>query len=344
MRSPPAPVAWGIVRVPTAGPRAFNRLALTTMVGLGLLIVSGGLVRLTGSGLGCPDWPSCARTSFVGALSFHKDIEFGNRLLSTAISVLVVVTLAAAFRLRPFRRDLVVPAMRLAAAIVVQIVIGGLVVLYHLWPPLVMFHFLVSEAMVAVAVFLYARSRLPEGGSLIPTVSTRFLALSRLLVAVTVVVIAIGTAVSGAGPHGGSRGVRRLPISFRGITELHATLAAFLAGLVLATLFATSIGDVPPTVIRRGQALLAAVIVQAGIGYTQYFLKVPAGLVALHLAGATTVLGAVLWFHLGLFTHRIDPAADGEAGLAGRATSRAARSGPPVIAHSARPTEAQSLM
>ena len=273
------------------------------MVGLGLLIVSGGAVRLSGSGLGCPDWPSCARTSFVGPLSFHKDIEFGNRVLSTVISILIVVTVIAAFRVRPYRRDLVTLALVVVGGIVAQIVVGGLVVLYHLWPPLVMFHFLLSEALVIIGVVLFWRSRRPAGTS-VAIVSPKFVMLARVLVVVAELVVAVGTAVSGAGPHGGSQNVKRLPISFRGVTEIHATLAAFLVGLVFATVFASWIGDAPVEVTRRAQLLLGTVVVQALIGYTQYFLKVPAALVVLHLAGATCVLMAAVAFYLGLFARK----------------------------------------
>jgi cytochrome c oxidase assembly protein subunit 15 len=288
------------VEAPTVGLTTFRRLAAASAAGLGLLVVSGGLVRLTGSGLGCPDWPSCARTTFVGPLSFHKDVEFGNRIVSALVTVVVLATFLALVRLRPRRRDLIVPASILAAGMVVEVVVGGLVVIYHLWPPLVMVHFLVSEGLVVAAAVLFIRSSGPPGRA-VPVVSDRFLALSRLVVTVTAVVLAVGTAVTGSGPDGGSRGVARLPLPYRGTTEFHATLVAFLIGLIAATVFATWIAGAPAGVVRRAEVLLVASAAQAAVGYAQFFLRVPPGLVDLHLAGATVVLVAAVSFHLGLF-------------------------------------------
>ena len=274
------------------------------MLGLGLSIVSGGAVRLTGSGLGCPDWPNCQQYSFAAPLRGHQGIEFGNRLLTVLVTVIVLATVVAAFRVLPKRADLIKPALGLVAGIVAQIVIGGLVVIYHLWPPLVMLHFLLSESLVALGVVLYNRARY-EPGAPVAMVGPRFVMLSRLLVGATATLIAIGTSVSGAGPNSGDTSsgeiAKRLPITFRSITELHSTVAALLVGLVIATLFATWIANAPQSVTKAAMALLGALVIQAIIGYAQYFLKVPAGLVIAHLAGATIVWLAVIWFHLGLF-------------------------------------------
>lgn len=281
-------------------PLAFRRLALVALVALGLIVVTGGAVRLTGSGLGCPDWPTCARDSYVAAFSFHPMVEFVNRVITAAVSLLVVLTVVGALARTPRRADLVWLSAGLVAGVVAQIVLGGLTVLFKLAPPLVMAHFLVSMAVAANAVVLYHRSRSP-GGPAQAVVARPLVALGRLVAVTTAVVLVAGTSVTGSGPHSGNAGARRLGLRFSGVAEAHATAALFLIGLTLATLVAVHQAGVPAGVQRRARLLLEVMVAQAGLGYLQYFLRVPAGLVELHLAGATILWMAVIWFNLGLF-------------------------------------------
>ncbi len=290
-------------KLPTISEKMYRRLALWNLIGLGLLIVSGGAVRLTASGLGCPQWPSCGQSNFVGELSTHKEIEFGNRILSTVVSIFIALTVIAAFRLAPKRDDLKRGALAVLAGILLQIIMGGLVVKYHLWPPLVMLHFLLSELLVGVGMYLHWRIDNPLGFSN-PMVGRKFIVLVRGLIISTGILMLLGTATSGAGPHGGSRGSKRLPVSFRGISEAHATFAAYLIGLIVATLFACWIGNVALPVIKRAKLLLGMALLQAAIGYSQYFLKDPASIVIFHLAGATLLLIFVLNLYFGLFSNR----------------------------------------
>ncbi|MGH9102704.1 MAG: COX15/CtaA family protein, partial [Acidimicrobiales bacterium] len=165
MRSLQAPrigVAYGIWERLTrlrdlwpVSPVLFRRLALLTAFLMGAIIVSGGAVRLTGSGLGCPDWPNCFKHEYVAPLAFHPLVEFANRVFTVALSVSVGVTTLAALLRRPWRRDLALLSGGLLLGIIGQIILGGLVVIFKLYPPLVMIHFVFSIAIVVDAVVLH---------------------------------------------------------------------------------------------------------------------------------------------------------------------------------------------
>lgn len=280
------------------------------LVALSLIVVTGGAVRLTGSGLGCPDWPTCAQRSYVAAFSFHPMVEFVNRMITVAVSALVALTMVGALLRAPRRRDLVWLALGLVGGVLAQIVLGGLTVLLELAPPLVMAHFLASMAVVWDALVLYHRAGQPATPAR-PMVSLPVIRLGRLVAVTLAVVLAAGTAVTGSGPHSGNAGAKRLPFRFAAAAELHSTIVLFLIGVTVATLVAVHHAGVPASVQRRGRILLELMVAQGALGYLQYFLRVPAGLVELHVTMATAVWIAALWFNLGLY-HR-DAATTGEA-------------------------------
>src|SRR5580658_11059912 len=157
--------AWAL----SATPVFLRRSAALAVAALAVGIVSGGAVRLTGSGLGCSDWPACTSTSVVAPLQFHAWVEFGNRLVNVAITVAIVLVVVAAIRRRPRRRDLVVLASGLVAGIFAEVVLGGETVLHKLAPPFVMAHFLLAMVLLADAVVLYHRCRQPEEVDGLPT-------------------------------------------------------------------------------------------------------------------------------------------------------------------------------
>lgn len=281
-------------------PAAYRRLTALTVVALALIILTGAAVRLSGSGLGCPDWPSCTGRSVVAPLSFHPMVEFVNRLITVVVTVAMVAAVAGALVRRPFRADLVRLSAWLVAGVVAQIVLGGLTVLYKLAPPLVMAHFMLSIVLLGIAVVLHRRAgEAPTRAR--PMVGTHLLWLSRLVVAGAAFVLTAGTAAAGAGPLSGSPHTERLPFRFEAAAEFHATSAVLLIGLTLGLVVAAHQRGTPPGIQRRARALFLVMVAQGVIGYTQYFLRVPAGLVELHIAGATLLWMAVLWFHLGLF-------------------------------------------
>lgn len=275
-------------------------MALGAVAALSVIVVTGAAVRLTGSGLGCPDWPTCNGRQVVAAWAFNPIVEFGNRMVVTAVTIGVVLVLLAALARRPRRRDLVWLSMGLVLGVAAQIPLGGLLVLLKLAPPLVMAHFLFSLVVLGDAVVLHRRAGQPDSAPR-PVVGRDLVRLSRLILVMVAVVVSLGTAVTGSGPHAGDIHAKRLAISFHGIAEVHSTAVMLLIGLTLAGLFAFHQAGAPAGVQRRGRILLEVMAAQAVIGYVQYFTRVPALLVGIHVAGATAVWVAALRFHLGLF-------------------------------------------
>ena len=286
-------------------PRRLDSVVLTTRIGLArfrliavgsvasfyLLVITGGAVRLTGSGLGCPDWPTCYANRISAADSFHPRIEFANRIASVAVTIFAVVALLAALRLARPRRDLVWLSAGLVAGIAGQIVLGGLVVIFKLNPYLVALHFLLTLVILGDAIALYSRARADSPpGPVRVTREVRWLV--RLVMTSVCLLVTVGTLVTGAGPHAGGAGAKRVPIAFRDIAELHSTIALFVVGLVVATLFALRIARVPADLQRRAAVLLGLLCVQAGLGFTQYALHDNAAVVEFHLAGAAAIFCA----------------------------------------------------
>jgi cytochrome c oxidase assembly protein subunit 15 len=288
-------------------PGAYRRVTLAAVIALSLIVVTGGAVRLTGSGLGCPDWPTCTGHRIVAAWSLHPMIEFTNRVITVAVTAAVVAAVLGALVRRPRRRDLVWLSSGLVAGVLAQIVLGGLTVLYKLDPPWVMGHFVLSFAVLADAVVLHYRAGRPDTPAR-PVVSRDLVRLGRLVLATVGVVVILGTAVTGSGPHSGDIHAKRLPFHFQGVAELHSSVVMVLVGLTIASLFALHHAHAPADVQRRARIVLGVIAAQAAIGYTQYFTRVPAALVAVHLAGATVLWIAVLRYNLGLFVH---PAPEG---------------------------------
>jgi cytochrome c oxidase assembly protein subunit 15 len=288
------------MRLPTISPLTFRRLTVAAAVAMGAIVVSGAAVRLTGSGLGCPTWPRCTETSIASPLSYHGLVEFGNRVVTSVVGVYVVLVAVAALLRSPRRRDLTLLAWSLVGGFVGQAVIGGLSVLYDLSPPWVMAHFLLSMVMLWASLVLVHRAD-PAWVPQPPAARRELVVLGRLLVAVAAAVLVLGTVTTGTGPHAGdgTHHVRRLGFPLERVTQLHADSALLLTGLVIATLFAVRLTDVSPVVRRRSAWLAAAVGLQVAIGYTQYFLNLPPGIVELHVAGATLLWATTIWLQLG---------------------------------------------
>lgn len=283
-------------------PKLFRLLALLTLICYSLLVLTGGAVRLTGSGLGCADWPTCTAHSLVAPLSFHPMMEFGNRLVTVAASVISVATFLAALARRPFRRDLVWLAGGIIAGLAAQVILGGLVVLTKLNPYLVGLHFLLTIVMIANALYLYHRCETPATKAE-PVVGKELVWLARLIIVVLGFVLMAGTATSGAGPHTGSLQAKRIDYSFRALAELHADFALLLIGITLATLFAVHQAHAPFQVQKRAWTMMELMAIQGALGYTQYFLHDSALVIEFHLAGATLVSIAVLSFYISLHHH-----------------------------------------
>jgi cytochrome c oxidase assembly protein subunit 15 len=288
-----------LVRLPRLSPRAYQRITLVALVALVFIIVTGAAVRLTGSGLGCSDWPTCEENSLVAPLEYHAMIEFVNRLITGLVSAAVIVAVLGSLIRQPRRRDLTWWSLGLVAGVIGQIALGALTVLFELRPPFVIAHFVLSIVLVWNAVVLHQRGRYASVASL-PVVAPKVRALSRVLIVAAAAVILTGTIVTGTGPHGGDEKVDRLSFSLEAVARVHsATVWIFLA-LTIVTLIILRKTGAPESVDRHARLLVGAIIVQGAIGYIQYFTGVPPWLVILHVFGSVVIWVTVLGFHLSL--------------------------------------------
>jgi len=313
-------------RLPTVSPTVFRRLAVASLVMVVLIMATGAAVRLTGSGLGCADWPDCSAGHLTPPLDFHSLVEFGNRMVTVVLTVVVGVTFLASLRRRPFRRDLVWLSAGLIAGVLLQAVMGGVLVYTKLNPYVDMVHFMAALPLVVDAVVLLHRcTRDYARGSGQPVVPRPMVLLSRGLVVLLTVVLAAGTAVTGAGPHAGSSQgqlvAKRIPVPLRDMAELHSTLALLLVGVALAAAVALHAMDVPERVRRGARILVITLIAQAAVGYTQYFTHLPTLLVEVHVIGATALVVGFVQFHLTLTHHgpEVVPTAVAGVDASGRA-------------------------
>jgi heme a synthase len=281
-------------------PAAYRRITTLALASLAVIIVSGGAVRLTGSGLGCSDWPRCHEDRFVAELEYHQMIEFLNRMFTGVVSALVILAVLGSLLRRPRRRDLTGWSFGLVAGVIGQIVLGGLVVLFHLSPWLVIGHFLLSMVLVWNAVVLRHRAG-HDGRRGPPLVDRGVMRLSRVLVGAACVVLVSGTLVTGSGPHGGDPDVERLPFLVTTVARVHGVLVVAFLALTLLLGWKLASSGASAAVRRRYTLFLGVLLAQAAIGYTQYFTGVPVLLVGFHLVGATALWITVLGFHLGLF-------------------------------------------
>lgn len=280
----------------------YRRITLFALWALVFIVVTGAGVRLTGSGLGCPDWPTCQAGRVVAPLEVRPWIEFGNRLVTGLVSLAVVVAVLGSFLRAPRRRDLTWLSVGLVAGVIGQILLGGVVVRSHLNPVAVQGHMIVSQLLVLNAVVLHHRAGRADG-RVVPVVTPVIVRSSWVLIGLTAAVIVVGTVVTGAGPHSGQvegRLVKRLPVTPHDAARVHGTLVMALLALALWTIWRLRRTDAPIGVLRAAEGLCTVLVLQGAIGYTQYFTGVPPLLVGLHVFGATLLWVAVLRFHLGL--------------------------------------------
>jgi heme a synthase len=288
--------------------RGLLRLLVILQAGL---ILTGGAVRLTGSGLGCPTWPRCTPGSYTpvphqaqGAL--HSWIEFGNRLLTfvlilTALAVFIAIIRARAFLMAAATfRHIFLLAVGQVLGILAQGVLGGITVLTHLNPLPVAAHFLLSIWLITGALSLQHRillvGRVDQTELDAPVISQ----LIRIIILLTTMVIAVGTVVTGSGPHAGDISARRFPFDPRTVSWLHADLVIALVAITLVIYLLLRNPGVWNIALKRREILerdlrrfILVIFAQGAIGYIQYFTHLPEGLVAIHLLGVTLVWIAI---------------------------------------------------
>ena len=275
------------------------------------IVLTGATVRLTASGLGCPTWPECVEGSITPTSdqteAFHKYIEFGNRLLTFVLLIVAIASLFAIYKHNRERmlsghnkrRSLTVLALGVLLGILVQAVLGGITVLTGLHPLIVAAHFMVSIGLIAIAVILLVRAQEPNDRPVSLQVAKPIHIGMRMHVWLALLVIGIGTLVTGSGPHAGdTNDVVRLGFEFKNITTIHAATVWLFLGLTVGLLISLLATSAPKPVIKQAWIVLAICIAQGIVGYTQFFTGLPWGLVAVHILGACLLWIFTVKFYL----------------------------------------------
>ncbi|MFI6346789.1 heme A synthase [Streptomyces sp. NPDC050560] len=282
--------------------RTVTRAALASLVMTVVIVGTGGAVRLTGSGLGCPTWPKCTDDSLTatGAMGLHGAVEFGNRMLTYVLCAAVGWAIIAARSHKPRRRSLTRLGWTQFWLVMGNAVLGGIVVLVGLNPYTVSAHFMLSVALITVATVMWQRTR--EGDAPVrPLAGKAVRQLVDVLVVAAVLLIAVGTVVTGAGPHAGdSSDVDRMPLDWESVAKLHSVFAWIVVSLTFALWFVLKAVDAPPGPLRRTRDLFLILLAQGVIGYVQYFTHLPEVLVGLHMVGAALVWIGTLRVRLAL--------------------------------------------
>jgi cytochrome c oxidase assembly protein subunit 15 len=275
-------------------PVLLRRVALASVIANVGIVITGGAVRLTDSGLGCPTWPRCTDESYVpsGAWQAHTAIEFGNRTLTFVLAVIAIAGFLLALRQRPRRRRLVKLSVLAGLGIPAQALIGGLTVLSDLNPWVVGLHFLASTAVIA-ATYAFWRATTESDGAPAVIVAGPLWTLVRSVVVVGLAVIVVGVVATGSGPHAGDSGAARNGLDPESISQVHAEIVFLFLGLVFAAWLALrAVGATHAA--GRAALLLVVSLAQGLIGFVQYFTHLPEVLVGLHMAGSTAVWLATL--------------------------------------------------
>jgi cytochrome c oxidase assembly protein subunit 15 len=266
-------------------PAGYIWVSRFALILLCVIVVSGAAVRLTGSGLGCSDWPRCNSEKFIDVSTTHGAIEQINRLFTGLVTAIVIAAvLAARFRV-PYRKDLVMLSWGLVAGVIGQIVLGGIVVLTDLHPLANQGHFILSMVLVANALILHQRAKTDRKLDRLSHLSG-LQKLIRLTVVMGSVALITGTVVTGSGPHAGDEKARRFDLAITTVARIHGI--SVLVAIALLLIVAWKMKQ------QRAQQLfgplemvLVIAILQATVGYVQYFNDIPALLVGIHIFGAT---------------------------------------------------------
>jgi cytochrome c oxidase assembly protein subunit 15 len=323
-RMPATRLGSGARHRATLSPRAYRKITLAALLAVCFIVVTGAAVRLTGSGLGCPEWPSCEPGKLVEVrpTDYHAMVESVNRLVTGFVSVMVILAALGAAIRRPLRRDLLWLALALVAGIVGQIVLGGLVVFFGLLPPFVMGHFLMSMLIILAGFVLYERAGRPDtpDGAMVRRDASPDVApvvLARVMFAVAFAVVFTGTIVTATGPHAGDVNAERFTFALADVTRVHSGFVILLAVLTAVQIRVLHVRAAPAAAKRAAWWVLGVLLAQAAVGYTQYFTGVPALLVGVHIAGAVAVWIAVIRLVL-VLPRPVPPRAGSSDGVAPR--------------------------
>jgi heme a synthase len=271
-------------------PRTYRTITVGALLALCAIVVTGAAVRLTGSGLGCDDWPNCNNEKLIDVSTSHAAIEQINRLFTGVVAVAVIAAVLGSIVRAPRRRDLTWWSLGLVAGVVGQVVLGGVTVLTDLHPLSVQSHFLLSMVIVANAAVLVRRAGEPDGVTRVPTVGDPTRALVWALAAATSLAVITGTIVTGTGPHAGDEEARRWGFDISEVARVHG--AAVIGAIAIALVVTVRVSTRPNerAALRHGLTnWMFVAVLQAVVGYAQYFTGVPVLLVAIHVTGATAL-------------------------------------------------------
>jgi heme a synthase len=269
-------------------PRSYEKLCLASYLSLFAIVVTGGLVRLTGSGLGCSDWPQCNSERFIDVSSVHGAIEQVNRLFTGVVAVLVIAAVLGSLFLVERKRSLTQLSLGLVVGVLAQVVLGAIVVLTGLNPFANMGHFLLSMVLIANAIVLYRQSRMGKSPVLDCSLQERkYLSLIGILFALAVI---SGTVVTATGPHAGDENAVRFGFSISSVARIHSFFVLLsLLALLLVLLKVRKSSQTREFLEQRLGVFLGVGMLQALVGYVQYFNGIPVILVATHLFGAALI-------------------------------------------------------
>ncbi len=274
-------------------PARYRTIAIGALAALAVIIVTGASVRLTGSGLGCDDWPNCSNERLIDVSSKHAAIEQVNRLFTGVVGLAVIAAvLGSYFRSGPRRRDLIWLSWTLVGGVLANAVLGGISVLVDLHPLAVQGHLLLSLALIVAGTVLVRRAGEPDDAVRVAAVSGPTRRVTWVVAVGTAAAIFTGTLVTGAGPHAGDENAERLDLDIGSVARLHGATVMFTIALVLFVAWRARTDPADRVLIPAVSTWLFAGVLQAAIGYVQYFNDVPALLVGIHVAGATLVTWA----------------------------------------------------
>jgi cytochrome c oxidase assembly protein subunit 15 len=274
-------------------PSRYRLIAIGALVALAAIIVTGAAVRLTGSGLGCDDWPNCSQEKLIDVSTGHAAIEQINRLFTGVVGAAVIAAVLAALWRTPRRRDLTWLSWWLVIGVLANAVLGGISVKVDLHPIAVQGHMLLSMMLIVAGTTLVRRAGEPDGVARAATVSPTTRRLVLLHFACTSAAVFTGTLVTGAGPHAGDETAERLDLAIPTIARVHGITV--MVTIAVSLLIAWRISHRPGERVALLRSVTRWVLVAAGqtvVGYVQYLTDVPAALVAVHIVGAVAVMWA----------------------------------------------------
>jgi cytochrome c oxidase assembly protein subunit 15 len=294
-------------------PERYRVICMFALGLLGIIVVSGAAVRLTGSGLGCTDWPNCNNERLIDVSSTHAAIEQINRLFTGLVALGVVLAVLGSRWRTPRRRDLTLLSWGLVAGVVGQVILGGITVLVDLHPAAVQAHFLLSMVLIANAVSLVYRAGLPDRRR-VPRVALDLRRHVWLVAVATSIAIVLGTIVTGSGPHAGDEKARRFGFDIGRTVQAHSISVWITVALVVALMWRLR-NRAADRAVLDGPLVgwICVAFLQGAVGYLQYFTGIPPAIVGIHIALATILWGITVWT---IETMRTTPAEAGsiEAG------------------------------